>query len=48
MSNNIKKICDRKKGSFRAKYTFELYAIIGTEFNFVELQVNIPKGTMIP
>ena len=43
-------ICDRvwEKGTLRAECTFELYAIIGTEFNFVELLVNIPKGSMIP
>ena len=38
---NEKRIIPRKS-------TFELKAIIGTEVNFVELQVSIPRGSMIP
>ena len=36
-----------KRGHSRES-TFKLYAIISTEVNLVDLQVNVPKNTMMP
>ena len=32
----------------REKMYIQVIAIIGTEVNFVELQVSVPKGSVIP